>query len=505
MAYRHGNRYQMNLFPQSIEDYVGPADPVRAYDAFIEALDLNKLGIELDDNQVGNPEYEPKSMLKLLLYGYSYGIRSSRKLERAIHHNVSFIWLMGGLQPDHKTIALFRMNNKKALANILKECAHLCIKLGLIDGNTLFVDGSKIRANASINNTWTMEKASKCLKNIDKRINDILNECDTVDAQENNADSFVKLKEELKDKEALKAKIQNIMKELEDEKKASLNSTDPECVKVKGRQGVHAGYNGQIVVDEKHGLIVHSDVVNENTDVRQFAVQMKQANQSIKEEGSNKHGCKNTCGDAGYACTDELKKIDADGIMVIVPSQKQARGKEPKAFSKEHFSYNSTKDCYVCPEGNEIPRSHFSSKKNHTLYRFRDPNICARCQHFGVCTTSKRGRAIIRLLDEEIKLKLEQQYRLPFAQAIYRLRKQKVELPFGHIKRNLGVNAFLLRGLQGVKAEMSLLGTCFNMARMITLLGAGQFATGFCRRFTEYRAVFLGFSLIFSILLFQRA
>jgi transposase len=479
MAYRYGDRYQMNLFPQSIEDYVGPDDPVRAYDAFIEAIDLTKLGIALDDNHVGNPEYDPKAMLKLLVYGYSYGTRSSRKLERAVHHNVSFIWLMGGLRPDHKTISLFRMNNKKALANILKECAHLCIKLGLIEGNTLFVDGSKIRANASINNTWTKEKAAKCLKHIDQRINDILNECAAVDAQESNADSFVKLKEELNDKEALKSKIQNIMKELENEKKTSLNSTDPGCVKVKGRQGAHAGYNGQIVVDEKHGLIVHSDVVSDNTDVRQFAAQIEQANQSIKEEGSNAHGCKNACGDAGYACTDELKKIDAEGIKVIVPSQKQAHDREPTAFSKEQFSYNATKDCYVCPAGNEIPRSHFSFAKNCTLYRFTDPKICAQCRHFGKCTTSKRGRAIIRLLEEETKIKLAQQYRLPFAQAIYRLRKQKVELPFGHIKRNLGVNAFLLRGLKGVKAEMSLLGTCFNIARMITLIGVRQFTTGF--------------------------
>jgi transposase len=480
MAYRYGDRYQMNLFPQSIEDYVGPDDPVRAYDAFVEALDFNKLGIVLDDKQIGNSEYDPKGMLKLLVYGYSYGIRSSRKLERAIYHNISFIWLMGGLKPDHKTIALFRMNNRKALANILKECARMCIKLGLIEGNTLFVDGSKIRANASINNTWTKEKAAKYLKHIDTRINEILNECAAVDDRESDTDSIVKLNEELKDKEALKSRIQSIMKELDDENKTSLNSTDPDCVKVKGRQGVHAGYNGQIVVDEKHGLIVHTDVVSESSDVRQFAAQIEQANRNIKDESSNTKGCKNACADAGYACTDELKKTDAAGITVIVPSQKQAHGKEPMAFAKEHFDYDSKKDCYICPEGHEIPYSHFSSTKNQVLYRFKDPKICAQCRHFGICTTSKRGRAIIRLLDEKIKIKLEQQYRLPFAQAIYRLRKQKVELPFGHIKRNLGVSAFLLRGIQGVKAEMALLGTCFDIARMITLLGVRQFAEGFC-------------------------
>ena len=113
-------------------------------------------------------------MLKLLVYEYSYGTRSSRKLERACHHNLSFIWLPSGLKPDHKTIAEFRRKNKEALVKVLKQCAKICIKLNLIEGNTLFVDGTKIRANASIQNTWTKEKAQKALKHIDERISDIL-------------------------------------------------------------------------------------------------------------------------------------------------------------------------------------------------------------------------------------------------------------------------------------------------------------------------------------------
>ena len=120
MAYRYGNRYQFGLFPQSIEDYVAQADPVRVYDAFVESLEFKDLGIEIDPNQVGNSEYDPKAMLKLFVYGYSYGTKGSRKLERESHHNVSFMWLMGGLKPDHKTIAEFRRNNKEALKKVLK-------------------------------------------------------------------------------------------------------------------------------------------------------------------------------------------------------------------------------------------------------------------------------------------------------------------------------------------------------------------------------------------------
>ena len=113
MAYRYGNRHQMILLPQSIEEYVSTDDPVRAYDAFVEALDFKALGIDINPHQVGNSQYDPKAMLKLLIYGYSYGVKSSRKLERQTHHNMAFIWLMGGLKPDHKTIAEFRRKNKK--------------------------------------------------------------------------------------------------------------------------------------------------------------------------------------------------------------------------------------------------------------------------------------------------------------------------------------------------------------------------------------------------------
>jgi len=469
MAYRIGDRYQMNLFPQSIEEYVGTEDPVRAYDVFVETLKLNELGIIWDEDQVGNSEYDPKSMIKLLVYGYSYGIRSSRKLERATYHNVAFIWLMGGLNPDHKTIANFRKNNKKSLKNILKQCARLCIKLDLIEGNTLFVDGSKIRANASINSTWTKEKCEKYLVKTDDRIESILNECDTVDDKEQNDPSLIKLNEELKDKQSLKSKVQNIMKELEKEQREKINSTDPECVNVKGRQGTHAGYNGQIVVDEKHGLIVNSDVVNENNDLNQFKEQIDQANQALDKE------CETACADAGYSNIDNLKKIDDKNINVIVPSSKQASGKEVGTFDKERFQYNEKEDCYICPEGHKLSYNHFFTQRNQKVYRISNSSTCLSCKHFRICTKAKRGRTIIRLANEDVKIKIEKQYLKNESQKIFNLRKQKVELPFGHIKRNLGVNSFLLRGLDGVKAEMSLLSSCFNIARMITIFGVAGF------------------------------
>ena len=458
MAYRYGNRNQIRLLPESMEDYVTPDDPVRAYDAFIGTLDFRDLGITLDANKVGNSEYHPHAMLKLLVYGYSYGIRSSRKLERACHHNLSFIWLTSGLMPDHKTIAEFRRKNKESLANVLKQCAKICIKLNLIEGNTLFVDGSKIRANASINKTWTREKAQKALKHIDERISDILTQCDVIDEAEQG--SLVSMDEELKDQKTLKAKIKGILQEIKEE--GSFNTTDPECTSIKKGKNFYAGFNFQSTVDKKKGLILSVDVVSETNDLNQFATQINQANEILGKK------CETAVADCGYASTDELEKIDNQGIKVIVPSQRQVIKKEPSLFAKERFIYKY--DYYLCPQGHKLTPYRLN-KGNNRVYKISDKKICLSCPYYGVCTTSPTGRTISRLLKEETRQKLEAQYDEPSSQEIYRLRKEKVELPFGHIKHNLKFDYFLLRGQKGAKAEASIIGTCFNLVRMITLLG----------------------------------
>ena len=458
MAYRYGNRYQMQLLPQRIEEYVPSDDPVRAYDAFIEALDFRDLGITLDPNKVGNSEYHPHAMLKLLVYGYSYGTRSSRKLERACHHNLSFIWLTSNLKPDHKTIAEFRRKNKEALAQVLKQCAKICIKLNLIEGNTLFLDGTKIRANASIGNTWTREKAQRALKHIDERISDILAQCDAIDEAEQG--SLVTMGKELKDQKTLKAKIKDILQELKEEE--SFNTTDPECTRIKKGKNFYAGFNFQSTVDKKKGLILSTDVVSENNDLNQFACQINKANHTLEKK------CEVAVADCGYASTDDLEKIDNQGIKVVVPSQRQVTKGEPSEFAKERFTYKD--DYYICPEGHKLTPYRLN-KENNKVYKITDKKICLSCPHYGICTTSPTGRTISRLLKEEVRQKLEAQYNEPSSQEIYKLRKEKVELPFGHIKHNLKFDSFLLRGLKGAKAEASIIGTCFNLVRMITLLG----------------------------------
>jgi transposase len=465
MAYRYGDRFQLGFFPPSIEDYVSPNDPVRAYDAFVEALDFNALGIEIDPNQVGNPEYDPKAMLKLFVYGYSYGIKSARKLERETHHNLSFIWLMGGLKPDHKTIAEFRRKNKGALKNVLRQCARMCLKLDLIAGNVLFVDGSKVRANASRAQTHDQAYYEQLLSEIDSRIEQLVEECEKVDETEESQKSWVEMEDELTQKQQLQDRVREALKTLKETGRKSLNLTDPDCALMHSIQGSHASYNVQSVVDDQYGLIVHAEAVSETSDVNQFATQIDQANEVLGKP------CKVACADAGYADTEELQKIDGEQTKVIVPSQRQALHEEEGPFSKSHFRYDKEQDCYWCPEGNRLNYQWTDKDSGKRVYQITHGKVCSRCVHYGQCTSGKKGRRITRMALEEVKEKLEAQYEEPESQEIYKKRKARVELPFGHMKRNLKTDGFLMRGRSGVNAETSLLATCFNLARMITILG----------------------------------
>lgn len=463
MAYICGNRMQITFLPPSIEDYVTKYDPVRVYDAFVDSLDLKSLGFSLIPGE-GADEYHPKVMLKLLIYGYSYGIHSSRKLERACYHNQSFQWITSGLKPDYRTIARFRSKHKKEIKGLLKQCARTCLELDLIEGNTLFTDGSKFRANASIDNSWTKEKCNRVLKKVNKKIDQLLDETEQLDAQQDQ-ESMVKLKEKIESKNDLIKDIKGILNKLDETGQNSINTTDPDCVKAHGRQGNHASYNVQSTVDKKHGLIVNAEAVSQSNDTNQLYDQITKATEVLGKTPEN------VCADSGYASTQDLKKIDKD-ITVVVPSQKQAQKENDrhnvKKFDKENFIYDKEHNEYICPEGKTLK---YKGKSGGKLYYKADKQDCDQCPHYDVCTKAKNGRSIARLEDEEIKEQFEAIYSSPEGQAIYKYRKEKVELPFGHIKRNLGAGQFMLRGREKVNAEVSILSTCFNIARMITIIG----------------------------------
>lgn len=480
MAYKMGDRMQQTLLPNSIEDYVKQNDPVRVYDAFVDALDFRQLGIPVESYTSGADTYYPKQMVKLLVYGYSYGLRSSRKLSRACTHNLSFIWLLGGLTPAYRTISRFRDKYKEQIKNILKQSVHMCLKLDLIDGNSLFIDSSIFKANASLHNSYDHDRCQNASNKINEHIDQLVDEIQRLDTQEQDKESLTELKEQLADQNKRKEKIEEIVKELNQrqdhctkEQTPTYNTTDPECAKIHKSNKTTAGYTVQMSVEGKHGLIVHAESTNIPNDAGQLNDQIQKA-KSVLNQTPEQVAC-----DTGYYSLKDLAKVDQT-TTVVIPTQKQVlkeRHKDaPTPFDKEQFIYDETSDQYMCPEGLLFNRVGFDKDKQQHSYRTKRKN-CLSCRHFGVCTKSLRGRTIKRSIHEKLKEQLEQIYESPQGQDIYAQRKQRAELPFGHFKHNLSANEFLLKGKKGTNAETSLLSTAFNIARMISIIGVAELLT----------------------------
>jgi transposase len=465
MALREGNREQMQFLPPSIEQYIEADAPVRVYDVFVDALDFNDLEIKIDPAREGNPSYHPRTMLKLLIYGYSYGVRSSRKLEREVHYNLSFIWLMGGLKPDFKTIAEFRRNNKEALGKAMKQCARLCLKLGLIAGNILFTDGTKIRGNAALKNSWSQPKCQRVIAKAEQKIEEILREAEALDAEEEGEPSLVSVPTQLLEPNLTKNKVEQILDELKKSGKPSLNTVDKECASFNGIHGAGAGYSAEVTVDDKYGLIVSADAVSAGNDIGQLSGQIAQAEEVLGRVPEV------VVADAGFSDLADLKPLDEQGITVIVPNPQIANDKKMGEFDKRNFQYLAESDRYVCPQGHVLKFVQIISKSKNRLYTIEQISHCLGCKNYGKCTNSKSGRKLERCAEEELKVKLENAYALAENRLIYKRRQAKIELVFGHFKKNLGVTCFLLRGDVGAKAETSVLSICFNVRRLITILG----------------------------------
>ena len=163
------DRGEALLFPEAFDDYLTPDNPVRFIDAFVEQLDLAKLGFKHAQlNETGRPPYHPGDLLRLYLYGYLNRLRSSRQLERECVRNLELIWLLRKLRPDFKTIADFRKDNSQGIKAVGREFTLLCRKLELFGGELVAVDSTKIKAQNSKRRNYSAAKLKELLEEIDR-------------------------------------------------------------------------------------------------------------------------------------------------------------------------------------------------------------------------------------------------------------------------------------------------------------------------------------------------
>ena len=295
------NTKQHSLIPTCYDEMISEDNPVRVLEVFVDNLDLKKLEFKnanRDKTIAGRPSYNPKDLLKLYLYGYFNGIRSSRKLARECERNIEVFWLINELKPD------FRTNNITNMKKVFKEISILCDSLDLIGKEIVAIDGSKFRANNGRKKNYTKGKIDKQIKYYEENIDKYIEILDKEDYEEK--ENKVKI-----DKQELKKKIEEAKKrvnELEEikkeiEQKGEISITDPDSRHMKtNNNGTDISHNVQIAVDNKAHLVVTVDVTSSPADQGQLSNIAKQTKKELEVDKIT------VLADKGYWNGEELKK-----------------------------------------------------------------------------------------------------------------------------------------------------------------------------------------------------
>jgi transposase len=457
------DRSQTLLFPERLEDYVGPENPVRFLDAFVASLDLHALGFaKAQCAETGRPPYDPAALLKLYLYGYLHRIRSSRLLEAECGRNVEVIWLLGKLSPDFKTIADFRKDNLKPLRAVNRQFTVLCRKLELFGGQLLAVDGSKFGAVNARDQNFNAAKLEDLIGRADARLAEYfkqLDEADTTDPAPAALD-----KAQLAGKIAALQEKQEWHKELLgqlDAEQKQISVTDPDTRKMPTAQGMIVGYNAQVAVDAKHKLIAAEDVTNEVTDFKQLASVALEAKANLELKQAE------VVADAGYYNAAEVGRCMEQNLTPYLPKADTSANTARGLYGKSRFRYDARKDVYVCPAGAELTYR-FNTYELGRELRYYRASGCKGCALKPQCTRNKANRTITR--EENEGLMEAMAARMAAQPWKFKLRKTLAEHPFGTIKRWFGYTHFLLKGLAKVRCEWSLTTLAYNLKRVLNLV-----------------------------------
>lgn len=467
MDHKHGSdRNQMFMF--CLESAIANDSFVRVVDAFVDAIDLKSFGFaHVECQEEGRPPFHPSVLLKLYLYGYRYGIRTSRKLEREARTNMEAMWLLSGLRPKYKTIADFRKNHSKAFREVFRRFVVLLKDWELIEGETVAIDSFKIRGSNSLKNNFNEKKLTQHLAYIDAQINEYEAQLDAADKEEDKK----QVQDKIKERKNKHAKYTRVKKDLEESGQEQISLTDPDSrAVILLRNIVNVGYNIQSSSDSKYKFLVEYDTgqVNDTNALADMAINTKEL---LGVEQMN------ALADKGYHTGAELSKCQENGITPFV-SPKAPSTKDIGLYPITSFHYDPLKDVYVCPQGQEMKTNHtwhrHSDKRKGKIgaYRFKRYNTpaCKTCISKHLCTQSKNGRYIDR--SEFANIVEENAKRVHQNPDYYRKRQQITEHMFGTMKRQRGFTFTLVRGKNNVLGEVGLMFIGYNLSRCVSVLGA---------------------------------
>jgi transposase len=463
------DRSQSTLLPECLDDWVDESNPVRAVDAFVDALNLEKLGFDgVVPEATGRPSYHPAALLKLYIYGYLNRIQSSRRLEREAGRNLEVIWLIKRLTPDDKTIADFRKDNGPAIKKVCAQFVDLCRDMGLLMKASVAIDGSKFKAVNNRDKNFTKGKVERRRLQLEESVARYLAQLDTADLQDPSEALVAKtvhLKEKL-------AKIAREMQRLEAYEKLMLASpdsqislTDPDSrsMATSGRGSGVVGYNVQVAVDTEHHLIIAHEVTNSGSDRAQLANMATQAKAVLGVDKLE------AVADRGYYSGEEIKACDDAGIAVTLPKPATSGMEAKGQFGKHDFAYLAEQDVYRCPAGQLLAYWLTTVDGERTIRRYTT-KACGSCQLKARCTKAKY-RVISRWEHEHVMEAAQR--RLDENPQAMRQRRETVEHPFGTLKMRMGATHFLMKRLPKVATEMALSVLGYNLTRVMNIMGVG--------------------------------
>lgn len=458
---------QRNQLQMICLEQIVPQDSfVRVIDLFVDAIDFESFGIKhVTTEEEGRPPYHPATLLKLYLYGYRYGVRSSRKSEYQARVNPEVLWLLNEQTPSNHTIAAFRKENATAFRALYRKFVYLLKQAELIDGETIAIDSFKVRGQNSLKNNFNEKKIARHLEHIDNKIAEYEQALDTADT---NDDDKELMENKIAIKSQRKAEYETMQQQLAESGQEQISTTDPDARAVILHRGiVNVDYNFQAVVDSKNKFIADFETGDVN-DTRALAPVAISTKEVLRVETMN------VLADKGYHTGDQLGKCAAANIVTFV-LPKESASNDDDIYPITRFVYDSQANAYTCPAGETLTTNgtwHSHSLRGKTAaFRFQRYNTpaCKGCALREKCTKGKaNGRNIDR---SEFASFIEQNnQRVHQNPDYYRQRQQLAEHPWGTLKRQWGFDHVLVRGKTQVLGEISLAFIGYNLMRCVRIL-----------------------------------
>lgn len=447
---------QQFLFPPCIEDWVPANHPARFIREMVRAMDLQGLGFKESAGDDGRPHYAADMLLEVWLYGYYNRIRSTRGLEKACMENLSLIWLTGNTTPDHNTLWRFFRDNKKSIRKVFKQSVRVAANAQLVGMVLHALDGTKIRAAASNRASISAKSLNKALKELELRIREIEAQVEAARGEE--GETGWAMPEELGDAAALRDAVLAGLEILREEGVGNLSPADPETRVMKTGDGNRFAYNAQAVADEQSGLIVGSDVVNEQNDMHQLAPMLERTADTLDGRTAEEN-----LADAGYAGGEQVAAARENGHEILLPMEVEKAG----PFHTVNFTHDAARDVAVCPMGRtlEFEREKASKTGNCTLRIYRCRHGAA-CERAAECTKDKQGRMVgIAPWHEQVRAQRDKQ-RDSGKRCKLKRRGETIEIVFAGIKEQFGFRRFTVNGLENVKTQWALVCTAFNLKKL---------------------------------------